>query len=153
MLTLETIDLNGIESLYSLAKELNLNYVLSSKVNIWKLRNNNPMRKSYINNKIKFEEFDALAKLTVEMSKYLYPYIRNILQSRDDNDGNSNVWEDFKKRYLELLNERFNTKSMKVKNLLNPNTNDEILLKSLLTLALCTSERGCRNLKIFLLNI
>ena len=152
MLILETIDLNGIESLYALANELNLNYVLSSKVNIWKLRNNNPMRKSYINNKIKLEEFDALVKLTSEMSKYLYPYIRNILQSREDNSGNPIVWQDFKKRYLELLNERFNTKSMKVKKLLDPNTNDELLLKSILKLALCTSERGYKNLKNSLLN-
>ena len=66
MLILETIDLNGIESLYALANELNLNYVLSSKVNIWKLRNNNPMRKSYVNNQINLEEFEALVKLTLK---------------------------------------------------------------------------------------
>ena len=29
-----------------------------------------------MNNNIKLEEFDALIKITVEMSKYLYPYIR-----------------------------------------------------------------------------
>ena len=152
MLILETIDLNGIESLYALANELNLDYVLSSKVNIWKLRNNNPMRKSYINNKIKLKEFEALVKLTSEMSKFLYPYIRNILQSREDIAGNSIVWQDFKKRYLELLSERFNIKSMKVKKLLDPNINDDLLLKSILTLALCTSDRGYENLKNSLLH-
>ena len=117
MLVLETLDLNGIESLYALANKLNLDNILSSKVNIWKLRNNNPMRKSYINNKIELGEFEALVKLTVEMSKFLYPYIRNILQSREDDDGNSVVWQEFKNRYLELLTERLNTKSMKVKKL------------------------------------
>ena len=152
MLVLETLDLNGIESLYALANKLNLDNILSSKVNIWKLRNNNPMRKSYINNKIELGEFEALVKLTVEMSKFLYPYIRNILQSREDDDGNSVVWQEFKNRYLELLTERLNTKSMKVKKLLDPNTNDELLLKSILTLALCTSERGYKNLKNSLLN-
>lgn len=152
MLILETIDLNGIESLYALANELDLDYILSSKVNIWKLRNNNPMRKSFIKNKLKLEEFEALVKLTVEMSKFLYPYIRNIIQSREDDAGKSFVWLDFKKRYIELLNERFNTKSMKVKKLLDPNINDELLLKSILTLALCTSERGYKNLRNSLLN-
>jgi len=55
---------------------------LPNKVTIWKLRNNNPLRKSYMNNNIKLEEFDALIKITVEMSRFLYPYIREILQSK-----------------------------------------------------------------------
>jgi len=75
LLILETIDLNGIQSLYALSNKLNLNNVLPNKVTIWKLRNNNPLRKSYVNNNIKLNEFDALIRITVEMSKYLYPYI------------------------------------------------------------------------------
>ena len=51
---------------------------------IWKLRNNNPLRKSYVTNNIKLNEFDALIRITVEMSKYLYPYIREILKSKED---------------------------------------------------------------------
>ena len=50
---------------------------------IWKLRNNNPLRKSYVTNNIKLNEFDALIRITVEMSKYLYPYIREILKSKE----------------------------------------------------------------------
>ena len=53
------------------------------------------MRKSYNNKNINSEEFDALIKLAVEMSKYLYPYIRNILQSRDDFDKNPLDWRMF----------------------------------------------------------
>ena len=98
LLTLETIDLNAAQSLLNLSNNLNLNKILPNKVTIWKLRNNNPMRKSYINNKISIEEFDALTKIAVEMSKALYPYIREILQSRDDIDKNPYAWNDFKKR-------------------------------------------------------
>ena len=82
---METIDLNGIQSLHAISNKLNLNNILPNKVTIWKLRNSNPMRKSHINNEIKSDEFEALTKITVEMSKYLYPYIREILQSRDNN--------------------------------------------------------------------
>ena len=53
LLALETIDLNGAESLYSLSGKLNLNKVIPNKVTIWKLRNNNPMRNSFNNNDIK----------------------------------------------------------------------------------------------------
>ena len=78
LLILETIDLNGIQSLYAISNRLDLSNILPNKVTIWKLRNNNPLRKSYVTNNIKHNEFDALIRITVEMSRYLYPYIREI---------------------------------------------------------------------------
>ena len=125
---------------------------MPNKITIWKLRNNNPLRKSYINNNIKLNEFDALLKITVEMSRYLYPYIREILQSKENSKKDSVIWNDFQKRFLELINERFNTNSMRVKKLLNQTENDEIIIKSLLTLSLCISKDGNKKLKNFLLN-
>ena len=152
LLILETIDLNGIQSLYALSNRLNFNHVFPNKVTIWKLRNNNPLRKSYVNNNIKLEEFDALIKITVEMSRYLYPYIREILQSKEDPIKNSVIWNDFKNRFIELIKERFNINSMRVKKLLNQRGNDEILVKSLFTLSLCISNQGYQKLKNFLFN-
>ncbi|ABB50024.1 conserved hypothetical protein [Prochlorococcus marinus str. MIT 9312] len=125
---------------------------MPNKITIWKLRNNNPLRKSYINNNIKSQEYDALIKITVEMSKYLYPYIREILQSKEDPKKNSVIWNDFHKRFIELINERFNINSMKVKKLLTKSENDEIIIKSLLTLSLCISNEGSEKLKHFLFN-
>ena len=125
---------------------------MPNKVTIWKLRNNNPLRKSYINNNIKKNEFDALIKITIEMSRYLYPYIREILKSRENLEENSAIWNDFNKRFIELIRERFNIDSMRVKKLLNQAENDEIIIKSLLTLSLCISNQGYQKLKNFLLD-
>ena len=150
LLILETIDLNGIQSLYALSNKLNLNNVIPNKVTIWKLRNNNPLRKSFVNNNIKVNEFDALIRITVEMSTYLYPYIREILKSKADIDENSVIWNDFNKRFIELIKERFNLDSMRVKKLLSQTENDEIIIKSLLTLSLCISNQGYQKLKNFL---
>jgi len=75
------------------------------------------LRKSYVNNNIKVNEFDALIKITVEMSRYLYPYIREILKSKEDLEDNSVIWIDFNKRFIELIRERFNVDSMRVKKL------------------------------------
>ena len=105
-----------------------------------------------MNNNIKLEEFDALVKITAEMSKYLYPYIREILQSKEDPEKNSIVWNDFNQRFNELINERFNVNSVRVKKLLSSSQNDEILIKSLITLSLCISKKGYQKLKTFLLN-
>ena len=153
LLILETIDLNGIQSLYALSNRLNLNDVLPNKVTIWKLRNNNPLRKSYVKNNIKLYEFEALIKITVELSRYLYPYIREILQSKEGLEKNSVIWNDFNKRFIELINERFNVDRMRVKKLLNHADNDEIIIKSLLTLSFCISNKGFQKLKNFLFYI
>ena len=109
------------------------------------------MRNSFNNNNIKLEEFEALIKLTVEMAKYLYPYIRQILQSRDDIDKYPEAWNEFKIRYIELISQRFNTNSMKVKRLLDSSLNDEIFNKLILTLALCISDDGFIKLRMTLL--
>ena len=139
-----------MHSLYAVSNKLKLNDVLPNKVSIWKLRNNNPLRKSYSNNNIKIAEFDALIKITVEMTRYLYPYIREILKSKEDVEKNSVIWNDFNKRFIELINERFNVDSMRVKKLLNQAENDEIIIKSLLTLSFCISNKGFQKLKNFL---
>ena len=150
LLILETIDLNGIQSLYSLSNKLNLNNVFPNKVTIWKLRNNNPLRKSYVTNNIKINEFDALIRITVEMSKYLYPYIREILKSKEDIEENSVIWNDFTQRFIELIKERFNIDSMRVKKLLNQTKTGEIIIRSLLMLSFCISNQGYQKLKNFL---
>jgi len=150
LLILETIDLNGIQSLYAISYRLNLNDVLPNKVTIWKLRNNTPLRKSYVNNNIKLNEFDALIRITVEMSKYLYPYIREILKSKEDIKEKSIIWNDFNERFIELIKERFNVDSIRVKKLLNQTENGEIIIKSLLILSFCISNQGYRKLKNFL---
>ena len=61
-----------------------------------------------MNNNIKIDEFDALIRITVEMSKYLYPYIREILKSKENLEENSVIWNDFNNRFIELIKERFN---------------------------------------------
>ena len=147
---LETIDLNGIQSLFAISNKINLKDVLPNKVTIWKLRNNNPLRKSYVNNNIKIDEFEALTKVTAEMSRYLYPYIRRILESREDLEKNAVVWNDFNKRFVELIKERFNLDSIRVKKLLNQTKNDEIVIRYLLTLSLCISNKGYQKLRNYL---
>ena len=103
-----------------------------------------------MNNNIKLDEFDALIKITVEMSRYLYPYIREILQSKEDLEKNSIIWNDFNKRFIELVRERLNLESIRVKKLLNQTENDAFIIKSLLTLSLCISNQGYQKLKKFL---
>ena len=105
-----------------------------------------------MNNNIKLVEFDALIKITVEMSRYLYPYTKKILQSKEEPEKDGFIWSDFNMRFVELVNERFNMNSIRVKKLINQPENDEILIKSLMALSLCISNQGYQKLRNFLLN-
>jgi hypothetical protein len=105
-----------------------------------------------VNNNLKIDEFDALIRITVEMSRYLYPFIREILKSKEDQKNDSVIWVDFNMRFVELIKERFNLDSIRVKKLLNQAENDEIVIKCLLTLSLCISNQGYQKLRNFLIN-
>ena len=153
MLALEVIDLNGSQTMFSLTNKLNLEVILPSKISIWKLRCNNPMRKSFNSINIKIDEFEALLKLTSEMSKELYPYIRAILSSKDNYKITPQLWNDFRLRYKELIEERFNTESIRVRNLIDINNSEILFTRILLTLALSVSEEGYIRLKTSIFNL
>tara|TARA_B100000609_G_scaffold9724_1_gene7493 strand:+ start:130 stop:465 length:336 start_codon:yes stop_codon:yes gene_type:complete len=111
------------------------------------------MRKSQIWNNINYEQFDGLIKITSEMSKYLYPYVRAIVSSKDNYIKKPELWNDFQTRYVELIEERFNTDSIIVRNLINYEYSQEFYKKILLTLLLASSEEGYNRLKMLLANL
>jgi len=139
--------------MFAVSNKLNLQHLFPSKVSIWKLRSNNPLRKSENSNNINIEKFDGLIKITSEMSKYLYPYIRAIVSSKDNYINKPELWDDFHSRYIELIEERFNTESIIVKNLLNYEYSEKFYKKILLTLSLSSSEEGYNRLSFILANL
>ncbi len=153
LLALETIDLNGTESMYTIINTLNLKDIIPTKVSLWQLRCSNPMRKSYKGRSIKLNEFEALIRITSEMAKYLYPYIRSILSSKDNYKLSPHNWNNFQLRYTELIKERFNTESIIVQKIIDTNYNRDTYIKVLLNLALCISDDGDKRLKMVLLNL
>ena len=138
--------------MFVISNKLKLEHLFPSKVSIWKLRSNNPMRKSR-NNEINSEQFDGLIKITSEMSKYLYPYIRAIVSSKDNYINKPELWNDFQSRFIELIEERFDTESILVKNLINYKDSQEYFKKILLTLSLASSDEGYNRLKFVMANL
>ena len=139
--------------MFAISNKLNLQHLFPSKVSIWKFRTSNPMRKSRNSNTINNEQFDGLIKITSEMSKYLYPYIRAIVSSKDNYINKPELWNDFQSRYIELIEERFNTESIIVKNLINYDYSQKFYKKILLTLSLASSEEGYNRLKFVMANL
>ena len=153
LLAIETIDLNGSESMFAISNKLNLQHLFPSKVSIWKLRSNNPMRKSQSSSNLSTEQLDGLIRITSEMSKYLYPYIRAIISSKENYINKPELWNDFQSRYIELIEQRFNTESIIVKNLIDYDYSQEFFKKILLTLSLVSSDEGYNRLKFVLANL
>jgi len=139
--------------MFTISNKLNLQHLFPSKVSIWKLRSNNPMRRSQSSNNINLDQFDGLIKITSEMSKYLYPYIRAIVSSNDNYLDKPELWNDFQSRFIELIEERFNTESIIVKNLINYSYSQVYYKKILFNLALASSEEGYNRLKFVLVNL
>ena len=139
--------------MFAISNKLNLQHLFPSKVSIWRLRSNNPMRKSPNYNNINSKQFDGLIKITSEMSKYLYPYIRAIVSSEDNYKNKPELWNDFKTRYIELIEERFNIETIVVKNLINYSHSKKFYKKILLTLSLASSEEGYNRLKFVMANL
>ena len=139
--------------MFAISNKLNLQHLFPSKVSIWKLRSYNPMRKSQNSNNINIDQFDGLIKITSEMSKYLYPYIRAIVSSKDNYINRPELWNDFQSRFIELIEERFNTESILVKNLIDYNFSQKYFIKILLTLSLASSEEGYNRLRFVLTNL
>ena len=139
--------------MFSLSNKLSLQEIFPSKVSIWKLRCNNPLRKTFVSNNLKYKEYEALLRITCEMAKYLYPYIRSILVSFDTYDSRPELWDDFQIRLIDLIKQRFNTESILVKKLVNVKYSKNFYSRILLTLAMCQSEDGYDRLKIYLLNL
>ena len=111
------------------------------------------MRKNFIRVNIKYKEFDALIRITSEMAKYLYPYIRAVLASKDNYEDEPELWDDFENRFKELIESRFNTDSVRVKNLIEHKQNKDFYLRILINLSLCNSEEGYYRLKTTLVNL
>ena len=139
--------------MFAISNKLNLQHLFPSKVSIWKLRSYNPMRKSQNSNNINIDQFDGLIRITSEMSKYLYPYIRAIVSSKDNYINKPELWNDFQSRFIELIEERFNTESILVKNLIDSNYSQKYYKKLLLTLSLASSEEGYNRLRFVLTNL
>ena len=139
--------------MFAISNKLNLQHLFPSKVSIWRLRSSNPMRKSPNYNIINSQQFDGLIKITSEMSKYLYPYIRAIVSSNDNYINKPQLWNDFQSRFIELIEERFNTESIIVKNLIDYDNSQKYYKKILLTLSLASSEEGYNRLKFVLANL
>ena len=146
ILVIETLQINATESLLTRAKSIGLSEDFSTRVNLWKIRTSNPLRKSYAFSSLSHDQIDSLVALISSMSDSLYPLIRQLLSSKESTTLNKERWFLFTTRLKSLIRERMNLQRSYVSFLLNDD-NNEFFRELLVILSLSCGPGGAKRLK------
>ncbi len=146
ILVIETLQINAIDTLLHKAKNIGLSNEFSSRVELWKIRCSNPMRKSYTFTSLSSEQIDSLVKLISSMADNLYPLIRQLLSSKESKKLNQERWFLFGSRLKSLIRERMNLQRTYILILLNED-NNQLFRELLVILSLSCGPAGAKRLK------
>lgn len=79
LLAIEALDLSGSEAILYCAQELGITSVIGTKVNLWRLRATNPLRRAVQRRPLSLNEAKALTTIVVYLAKRLTVLIRQLL--------------------------------------------------------------------------
>ena len=145
-LVIETLQINAADSLLLKAKNIGLSQAFSSRVQFWKMRCTNPLRKSYTFSTLSSDQIDSLVELISSMAENLYPLIRQLLSSKESKSMNQERWFLFTSRLKSLIKERMNMKRSYISSLISEDNND-FFRELLVILSLSCGKGGANRLK------
>ena len=146
ILVIETLQINATDSLLLKAKDIGLSDDFSTRVQFWKLRTSNPLRKSYAFSSLSSVQIDSLVELISSMSENLYPLIRQLLSSKESKTLNNERWLLFTTRLKSLIRERMNLQRSYISSLLSED-NNQFFRDLLVILSLSCGPGGANRLK------
>jgi hypothetical protein len=79
LLAIEALDLGGSEAILSFAEELDLKGIIKNRVNLWRLRSSNPLRRAYNRRPLSIMEAKALVVIACYIARRLTVLIRQLL--------------------------------------------------------------------------
>ncbi len=146
ILVIETLQINATDSLLFKAKDIGLSDNFTSRVQFWKMRCSNPLRKTYTFSTLSSEQIDSLVLLISSMAENLYPLIRQLLSTKESKTLNQERWALFNTRLKSLIRERMNSQRSYITSLLNDDSY-EIFRELLVILSLSCGKGGAYRLK------
>tara|TARA_B100000700_G_C14957286_1_gene814607 strand:- start:474 stop:1031 length:558 start_codon:yes stop_codon:yes gene_type:complete len=142
LLLIESLDLNGSQSMLFTAKQLGQDNIIPNAVVLWKKRCLNPLRKNARRGQLSYKESEALIRLICSMSERIYPMLRQLLSTKEPSSINQKRWDSLNRRFNDLVEERFNTRRSAVKRLMNKDTVITLNRHMVFTLALASGPGG-----------
>ena len=152
LLTIESLDLNGSESILWMAQRLGLENIFPNRVELWKTRCLNPLRKSSRRGKLASHDSEGLILLISTMSDRLYPLLRQLLSTKEPNHATTQRWESLNTRFYELIQERMNTRRGTINKFSNKEYLIDVNRQMILTLALSSGQGGVDRLRASLMD-
>ena len=146
ILVIETLQINATDMLLIKAKNIGLSEVFTTRVQFWKIRTSNPLRKSYAFSSLSSDQIDSLVELISSMAENLYPLIRQLLSSKEPQSLNKERWFLFGSRLKSLIRERMNLNRSYINSLLNDD-NYVFFRELLVILSLSCGPGGANRLK------
>ena len=146
ILVIETLQINATDLLLLKAKNIGLSEVFATRVQFWKIRTSNPLRKSYAFSSLSSDQIDSLVELISSMAENLYPLIRQLLSSKEPQSLNKERWFLFGSRLKSLIRERMNLNRSYINSLLNDD-NYVFFRELLVILSLSCGPGGANRLK------
>ncbi len=146
ILVIEALQINATDSLLLEAKNKGLSDHFSSRVQFWKMRTTNPLRKSYAFSSLSSDQIDSLVEIISSMAENLYPLIRQLLSSKESKSLNKERWFLFTSRLKSLIRERMNLQRSYINSLLSED-NNQYFRELLVILSLSCGPGGASRLK------
>ena len=152
LLCAEALDLNGGEAMVWLSEEMGCTDVLPNRVELWKRRCSNPLRRTTRRGQLQDAEADALIRILNALADRLYPMLRSLLSTAEPPAITAQRWELFRSRLEELLRERFNLRRGAIQRLLDPQEGPALSRELIQVMALSAGPGGFERLKASLLD-
>lgn len=152
LLCAEALDLNGGEAMVWLSEEMGLTTLFPNRVELWKRRCYNPLRRITRRGALLEAETDGLIRILNALADRLYPMLRSLLSSAEPPAITEQRWALFRGRLSELLQERFNPRRGAVQQLLDPQEGALLARELVQAMALSAGPGGFDRLKASLMD-
>ena len=152
LLCAEALDLNGGEAMVWMSEQLGYQGLFPNRVELWKRRCHNPLRRSTRRGQLQVQDTDALIRILSAMAERLYPMLRQLLSAAEPEVVSEQRWTLFRSRLQELIEERLNLRRVGVRKLLDPSEGPQLCHQLILSLALSAGNGGVERLKASLLD-
>lgn len=156
LLAIEALELGGSEAILTFAQELDLNGIIKDRVNLWRMRSTNPIRRAHIRRPLSIIEAKALVVITCYIARRLTVVIRQLLMIYQQmNDKQIPLEQNLRlSNYLERFRAHFksrmNPRRSGVLALNSDEKLDQLAINLLEQLLFCTGTAGMQRFWISL---
>ncbi|MFM9110173.1 MAG: DUF3038 domain-containing protein [Prochlorococcaceae cyanobacterium] len=152
LLAAEALDLHGGEALLVLSEQMGFGALFPNRVELWKRRCHNPLRRATRRGTLATGDTDALIRLLCAMAERLYPMLRALLSTAEPADLTAQRWQLFHERLTDLVRERMNPRRSGVQRLLEPAAAEAIGRPLVRSLALAAGTGGFERVRASLMD-